>query len=102
MQDCHEYICGGCTKTLFYVDGLTRKCRNYHNEEKRKDHLETASIKYDYELDVLKIYENIIQENERKQINNNKLLFRINQYKSTEDILELLEIVDKEFKENYN
>jgi hypothetical protein len=72
---CYEYVVGRCTKELFRVDGLTRRCHLKHEERKRQEYeLNKRTRTFDFERGVCQSYLRIVKECDRRTKNNKGML----------------------------
>ncbi|KAM0685394.1 hypothetical protein COBT_003397 [Conglomerata obtusa] len=74
QQECNEYTVGFCTRTSFYVDGITQECA-YTHDNNAKNYFEKAVILFGFESEVLSIYNKLIEETNNK-IKQNQLIIQ--------------------------
>ncbi|KAF7679725.1 hypothetical protein TCON_2479 [Astathelohania contejeani] len=63
---CYEYICGACTKSIFYVEGLTEPCQLIHKDDVVNEYKKDINKIHDFEWAVLKVYNKIIDDIDKK------------------------------------
>lgn len=97
LKDCHEFICGVCTKSIFKIDNssdsasthindITVPCTKIHNTDRRNYYLQNINIIFDFEKEVYYTYKNLVMQNDRDIENNRKLIAKMGRVRTNKVI----------------
>lgn len=100
---CIEFVVGKCTKELFAVEGITKRCKYKHDNEEKENYEEKMKKEsFDFEKEVFFKYTQIVQECNRKILNNKKVLTKLNSFDKKESIEKALDSIENTLNSNVN